>query len=162
MSPPATAGRHAWPCADSPARRPDGSNAGRRGREGERFLFAFQARHPRLSLDQTRCLDLPPSLAGAKHEDIPAHSVYRICLAMAGNSGRRDRPGPGIRAASDDTNEVAAYWNQILFSGRGVPPPMKSSDAQVLSYVHDNPNAIGYVNPGAAVGEGLKAVVVLD
>ena len=39
---------------------------------------------------------------------------------------------------------------------------MKPSDAQVLSYLRDNPNAIGYVSPDATVGEGLKAVVVLD
>jgi ABC-type phosphate transport system substrate-binding protein len=60
-----------------------------------------------------------------------------------------DRPtqAPSRRAFSKqvlrrDTNEVAAYWNQIIFRGLGVPPPTKSSDAEVLSYIHDNPNSI--------------------
>jgi len=61
-----------------------------------------------------------------------------------------------------DTNEVAAYWNQMIFSGRAVPPPTKPSDAEVMSYVHDNPNSIGYVSADAKVGEGLKLVTLLD
>jgi ABC-type phosphate transport system substrate-binding protein len=58
------------------------------------------------------------------------------------------------------TNEVAAYWNQIIFSGRGLPPPTKATDSEVLAFVHDNPNAIGYVAADAKLGEGVKAVSV--
>jgi len=58
------------------------------------------------------------------------------------------------------TNEVAAYWNQMIFSGRGLPPPTKASDSEVLAFVHDNPNAIGYVAGDAKLGEGVKAVTV--
>lgn len=54
--------------------------------------------------------------------------------------------------------EVAAYWNQAIFSGRALPPPTKASDSDVLSYVRDNPNAIGYVAADAKIGE---SVVVL-
>jgi len=58
------------------------------------------------------------------------------------------------------TDEVAAYWNQVIFSGRGLPPPTKSSDSEVLAFVRDNPNAIGYVAGDAKLGEGVKAVTV--
>jgi ABC-type phosphate transport system substrate-binding protein len=57
-----------------------------------------------------------------------------------------------------DTNEVVAYWNQMIFSGRGLPPVSKSSDADVLSYVRENPHAIGYVSGDAKLGEGVKAI----
>jgi hypothetical protein len=56
--------------------------------------------------------------------------------------------------------EVAAHWNQMIFSGRGLPPPTKSSDSEVLAFVRDNPNAIGYVAGDAKLGEGVKAVTV--
>lgn len=58
------------------------------------------------------------------------------------------------------TDEVAAYWNQLIFSGRGLPPPTKSSDSEVLSFVRDNPNAIGYVAGDAKLGEGVKVLTV--
>jgi ABC-type phosphate transport system substrate-binding protein len=58
------------------------------------------------------------------------------------------------------TDEVAAYWNQMIFSGRGLPPPTKASDSEVLAFVHDNPNAIGYVAGDAKLGEGVKVLTV--
>jgi ABC-type phosphate transport system substrate-binding protein len=58
------------------------------------------------------------------------------------------------------TDEVAAYWNQMIFSGRGLPPPTKASDSEVLAFVHDNPNAIGYVAGDAKLREGVKVVTV--
>jgi len=57
-------------------------------------------------------------------------------------------------------NEVAAYWNQMIFSGRGLPPPTKALDSEVLAFVHDNPNAIGYVAGDAKLGEGVKVLTV--
>jgi ABC-type phosphate transport system substrate-binding protein len=56
--------------------------------------------------------------------------------------------------------EIAAYWNQQIFSGRALPPPSKSTDKEVLAYVRDNPNAIGYVAADATIGEGVKIVAV--
>ena len=55
-------------------------------------------------------------------------------------------------------SEVASYLNQLIFSGRGVPPVTKATDAEVLSYVQSNANAIGYVAAEAKVGEGVKVV----
>jgi ABC-type phosphate transport system substrate-binding protein len=57
---------------------------------------------------------------------------------------------------------VKSYWQQQIFSGRGVPPTEKASDAEVVSYVRANPNAIGYVSPAAASGGGVKVVNVVD
>jgi ABC-type phosphate transport system substrate-binding protein len=59
-----------------------------------------------------------------------------------------------------DTGAVASYLNQLIFSGRGVPPLTKPSDAEVLAYVRGNPNAIGYVAGDAKLGEGIKVMTV--
>ena len=57
---------------------------------------------------------------------------------------------------------VKSYWQQQIFSGRGVPPTEKASDSEVVSYVRANPNAIGYVSPAAASAGGVKVVNVVD
>lgn len=61
-----------------------------------------------------------------------------------------------------DTNEIASYWNQMIFSGRALPPPTKGSDDEVLAYVRTNPNAIGYISGQTPIGEGIKVVRVQD
>jgi ABC-type phosphate transport system substrate-binding protein len=55
---------------------------------------------------------------------------------------------------------VRIYWQQLIFSGRGLPPPELASDLEVVRYVARNAGAIGYVSGTADVG-GLK-VVSLD
>jgi ABC-type phosphate transport system substrate-binding protein len=59
-----------------------------------------------------------------------------------------------------DPSEIAAYWNQMIFSGRGLPPVTKASDREVLDFVHDNPSAIGYVAGDTKVGDGVKVLTV--
>lgn len=54
---------------------------------------------------------------------------------------------------------VRRYWQQIIFAGRGLPPPELSSDAAVVRYVLAHPGAIGYVSPGADVGAARVLVV---
>jgi ABC-type phosphate transport system substrate-binding protein len=48
---------------------------------------------------------------------------------------------------------VAAYWQQRVFSGRDSPPPERKRDEDVLAYVRDNPNAIGYVSGKASTAD---------
>ena len=55
---------------------------------------------------------------------------------------------------------VKSYWQQQIFSGRGVPPTEKTSDAEVVSFVRSNPHAIGYVSAATAVGSAVKVVTV--
>ena len=56
-------------------------------------------------------------------------------------------------------NAVRAYWNQMIFSGRDVPPIEKPGDAEVIAYVRTNRGAVGYVSAGADVA-GLKVLAV--
>lgn len=54
---------------------------------------------------------------------------------------------------------IKAYWQQRIFSGRGVPPPELGSEAQVVDYVLRHNGAIGYVS-GTTDIKGAKAVTV--
>jgi ABC-type phosphate transport system substrate-binding protein len=57
--------------------------------------------------------------------------------------------------------EVTAYWQQLIFSGRAVPPVEKAGDAAVVAFVAGNEGAVGYVSAGADTG-GAKVVGVTD
>jgi len=54
-----------------------------------------------------------------------------------------------------------AYWQKQIFTGRGVPPPEKATDSQVVAYVKRHAGAIGYVSSRADIG-GVKVVKVAD
>ena len=44
---------------------------------------------------------------------------------------------------------VRNYWQQRIFTGRGVPPPELASDEAVLAYVREHRGAVGYVSAAA-------------
>ena len=56
--------------------------------------------------------------------------------------------------------QLKTYWNQQIFSGKGVPPPEADSAAAAISYVLANPGAVGYlpadVDAGKAKVVGIK------
>jgi ABC-type phosphate transport system substrate-binding protein len=54
---------------------------------------------------------------------------------------------------------VKSYWQQRIFSGRGVPPPELDSDQAVISYVLKHRGGVGYVSTGADLG-GAKSVAI--
>lgn len=66
-------------------------------------------------------------------------------------------PGSAVRRAfSDDVvkksvSTVKSYWQQMVFSGRGVPPPEMASEDEVVSFVLKNRGAVGYVSTSTNV-----------
>jgi ABC-type phosphate transport system substrate-binding protein len=60
-----------------------------------------------------------------------------------------------LRSAS----AVRSYWQQRIFTGRGVPPPELDSDEAVIRYVQSRRGAVGYVSEKAALG-AVKVVSV--
>ncbi|NMO20839.1 hypothetical protein HPC49_45060 [Pyxidicoccus fallax] len=56
---------------------------------------------------------------------------------------------------------VRAWWQQRIFSGRGLPPETRASDAEVVQFVRDTPGAVGYVSAGTDV-RGVQVLVVED
>ncbi len=56
---------------------------------------------------------------------------------------------------------LTSYWNQVVFSGRDVPPLEKRTEEAVVEYVRSTPGAIGFVSPETATS-GVKVVSVKD
>jgi ABC-type phosphate transport system substrate-binding protein len=54
---------------------------------------------------------------------------------------------------------VRSYWQQVIFSGRDVPPPELGGDSPVLEFVKNHVGAIGYVSGVAGTG-GAKIIAV--
>ena len=52
---------------------------------------------------------------------------------------------------------VKSYWNQMVFSGRDVPPVEKTSDAEVIEFVRSTRGAIGYVSTAVAA-DGVRVI----
>jgi ABC-type phosphate transport system substrate-binding protein len=54
---------------------------------------------------------------------------------------------------------VKSYWQQMIFSGRALPPPELETDAEVVQYVLRHVGAIGYVSTGTDL-RGARAVEI--
>jgi hypothetical protein len=114
------------------------------------------------------------------HPEGPAREVDRRFLAQAFlKNVSQWRGGETIRPvdlrANSRTREkfsgavvrrpVAAvknYWQQRIFSGRGVPPPEVESDEDVVRYVLKHRGGVGYVSGRADVGRARVLVVHYD
>jgi ABC-type phosphate transport system substrate-binding protein len=57
--------------------------------------------------------------------------------------------------------EIQVYWQREIAKGH-VPPPVKTSDEEVLEYVAATPGAIGYVSSGAPLPGTVREVAVVD
>lgn len=54
---------------------------------------------------------------------------------------------------------IRSYWQQRIFTGRGVPPPELESDQAVIRYVLSHRGAIGYVSANTEMG-GAKVLTL--
>ncbi len=48
--------------------------------------------------------------------------------------------------------QLRNYWNQRVFSGKGVPPPQVDSVAAAIAYVLNHPGAVAYLPANASPG----------
>lgn len=53
---------------------------------------------------------------------------------------------------------VVSYWQQQIFSGRKMPPPVEKTDRDVLAFVRENPHAIGYIARSTPPGPGVRVL----
>ena len=49
--------------------------------------------------------------------------------------------------------QLRTYWNQQIFSGKGVPPPEAEAPADVIEYVFANKGAVGYIPADVDAGK---------
>jgi hypothetical protein len=66
-----------------------------------------------------------------------------------------------VKEGLDKISAVENYWRQQIYSGRGAPPAVKTSDDEVRKFVAATPGAIGYVGEKADL-TGVKTVTVQD
>jgi ABC-type phosphate transport system substrate-binding protein len=58
--------------------------------------------------------------------------------------------------------EIQRYWQDRVAADRVFPPPIKSSDDEVLGFVASTPGSVGYVGPDVVIPEGVKVISVMD
>ncbi|HET7457087.1 MAG TPA: hypothetical protein VFJ74_05470 [Gemmatimonadaceae bacterium] len=59
-----------------------------------------------------------------------------------------------------DAAAMKGYWQQMIFTGKGVPPLEKATEAEAIAFVAATPGAVGYVAPGTPLPAGVKTVSV--
>ena len=57
---------------------------------------------------------------------------------------------------------VKSYWQKMIFSGRATPPAELSSEGEVLDFVRNNADAVGYVSDSATLPAGVRVLAVTD
>ncbi|MCC2616403.1 phosphate ABC transporter substrate-binding protein [Aestuariibacter halophilus] len=57
------------------------------------------------------------------------------------------------------SNQVAAYWSKLVFTGKGVPPKEMDSPAAVIAAVAADASAVGYVDAADVTGD-VKAISI--
>jgi len=80
--------------------------------------------------------------------DLPADSPVRDAFSR--------------RVLSKSVSSIKAYWQQQIFSGREIPPPEKTGEADALEFVRSNAAAIGYVSSEAQLPRGVRVLTVTN
>jgi ABC-type phosphate transport system substrate-binding protein len=70
--------------------------------------------------------------------------------------GQFDEKGVGRSSA-----QLKAHWSKLVFTGKGTPPLELATEAAVIEYITQNPNAVGYVD-AASVTDAVKVVLTLN
>jgi ABC-type phosphate transport system substrate-binding protein len=125
----------------------------------------------------TRSLAADHAFKVIVHPDNPVTAIDRDFLRDAYLKKAKEWSGDGVIRPVDLTTKFSVrarftqdvlkktpaqlknYWNQQIFSGKGVPPPEAESTAAVIKYVLANPGAIGYIPANMDAG-GAKVIAV--
>ena len=54
------------------------------------------------------------------------------------------------KVVDKDEAQMKSYWSRLIFTGKGVPPKVVESDAEVKDLVARNPDTIGFIDAAAA------------
>ncbi len=120
--------------------------------EGPDFAVIVHPQNPQWVLDRTFVADVFLK----KTTRWPDGNVIKP-VDLSPDSPVRERFSSDVLRRS--VRAVKSYWQQMIFSGRDVPPPELGSEDEVVKYVLSRPNAIGYVSSTARIGEARIATV---
>jgi ABC-type phosphate transport system substrate-binding protein len=56
---------------------------------------------------------------------------------------------------------VQVYWQRRMATGL-VPPPVKTSDEEIVSFVASTPGAIGYVSSTTPLPDSVREVAIVN
>lgn len=61
-------------------------------------------------------------------------------------------------------SSIEKWWQRVVFSGRGLAPPKRDTDREVINYVRDNKGGIGYISSSVrlADSDGVKVLRVKE
>jgi ABC-type phosphate transport system substrate-binding protein len=127
--------------------------AARRAGAADSFVVVVNAGNPAVSLEAQTISDLFLKKSEAWPDGTKAAPVD-----LDENSSSRTSFSNRIHHKS--TAAVKSYWQKMIFSGRDVPPPEKSSPDEVLAFVRSRRGGIGYVPASTVLGAGVKVLVV--
>lgn len=74
-----------------------------------------------------------------------------VPLTLSESSGQTSEFNKKVLKKSG--SQLKAYWSKLVFTGKGTPPKVVGSDAEVVGLVSSNPNIIGYVDASAVTGD---------
>ena len=57
--------------------------------------------------------------------------------------------------------KLKKYWMKKVFTGQATPPKSVQSDKQVISYILNNMNAVGYIQ-AEAMSDSLKIIYIIE
>jgi ABC-type phosphate transport system substrate-binding protein len=121
-------------------------------REAQAFQVIVHPSNPADSVDRKFLAD-----AFLKKATRWTHQTVIQPVDQDADTGTRRRFSQEVLSRS--VSAVKSYWQQLIFSGRDVPPPELDTDEQVIQYVRMHPGAIGYVSADAEVS-GVKILKV--
>lgn len=110
----------------------------------ETYTLVVNAANPTSSLSRRQIADIFLGKASKWPDGRPAVAVEQSTVSPIRAAFSRDVLGKSV-------DEVINYWQQIVFSGRGVPPKTKASDQEVLEFVAGAAGGVGYVAAGTSV-----------
>lgn len=67
-----------------------------------------------------------------------------------------------LRVHKKKVAAIKAYWQKRIFTGRGVPPAELKSSKEVLEYVSEDVNAIGYIRSNSDISNHTVKILTVD
>ena len=126
---------------------------------------------PRASAEATFRIIVHPQVKGTQ---IPRAALSSIFLKQAGrwSDGSIALPvdqsvrSPVRKSFSSDVLqqglvEVQVYWQRKIATGL-MPPLVKTSDEEIVSFVASTPGAIGYVSSSMPLPDGVRELVIVN